>query len=554
MTPPAHPPDPPPPRDDDELSSAERTGADLLAHVRGELDPARRAEIDALLAGSPELRRERERLSRDDAAWRAALQGAGLAPRPGGLDRLLGLVAEEAAERRAERVLARSPVDAELGADLVALALGQLSGDERERVERAAAREPRLRAEVEAALRFAHETREALRIEPSARAWEALRTSFRADHVAAAEPPYDPGFDTQDVPIPTLSVRGRGRVLRWAAPLAAAAAVAAIALFPRDPEGAVVTVGQGILEQWHAGAREPGLPRPWVSGTFRFENDEVLEAALEPLTVRVACGAGAAPPVSGALPDGCAEFALDPGARLRRRDESHFELLAGRVTVQAERLGDALEISSGALFARVRGTRFAATAAGGRLVAVVAEGEVELGRDSGPEPRTVLLRAGDQGLVDAERLLVRDAASGTDAFLAPRAELELGATPRAGAPLELEAVLVAGDAGAVEIASFDDALPLFTLRLRDPAGRTREIKLQRSMLAAPAPVDPGDTGVWRLDGDRPYRLRLRVAAADLEPGAWEARLLYTSYRTRSRGAEWLGHVESAALAFEVPPR
>ena len=47
------------------------------------------------------------------------------------------------------------------------------------------------------------------------------------------------------------------------------------------------------------------------------------------------------------------------------------------------------------------------------------------------------------------------------------------------------------------------------------------------------------------------RLELLVPELDLEPGTWEARLRYMSYRAQSAGAMWLGVVESPPIRFEV---
>jgi len=241
-------------------------------------------------------------------------------------------------------------------------------------------------------------------------------------------------------------------------------------------------------------------------------------------------------------------------------DAAHFALLDGRVRVTARALSQRLEIRSGTLYAWVTGTRFDVSAVDERLFVIVEEGSVRLGR-RGAAPEAVDVHAGEQGMADAQRVVSAplDGRLNGDAFLTPHAVLRLPdrALEQRGT-LALEASLTVGDGGPVTIAAFDPSAPLFLVRLKGPEGREHEIKVQESMLTTPAPVGdaasaPGE-GLWRLAADRPYALRLAIPGLDLEPGRWEARLRYMSYRTREAATPWLGAVESAAVPFEVKAR
>jgi anti-sigma factor RsiW len=141
-------------------------GPDLLAHVRGELEAERVAAIDALLAASSELRTEHARLAADHAAWAQALAERAPPPRRATLDALLAAVSGEAAERRARAAVAGSPrddtaLDDDVCADAVALALDQLDGDDRQRIERLVGADPRLAHAADVAGRLAAATRTA---------------------------------------------------------------------------------------------------------------------------------------------------------------------------------------------------------------------------------------------------------------------------------------------------------------------------------------------------------------------------------------------------------
>ncbi len=543
------PPDRPQPADPPH--DAEGPGPDLLAHVRGELPPARAADLERRLAASPELRAERERLAADHAAW-CAVGSAGPTPRPETLPRLLAAVGSEAAQRRFAAAEARAAVPDELGGDVIALALGALDPSERERVQALVDADATLRDTLRMTRRLVESTQRAVAIRPRPEVWQALSS------LVAAEGPAPVHFDTRDIPAPGRARRRPGRVLRLLPPLVAAAA--AVVLFfvgAPDPTAARVMAGAGtMIPRLIADVQTAAVGLDPERGTFRFRDGDVLEALTEPLTVRVTCRSdAAAPALERPAADGTAEFVLEPGARLLRSDSAHFDLLAGRLLVTAHDLGGQLEVRAGRLYAEVAGTRFTVTFTEKRLVAVVHEGVVVLGR-RGADAESTRLEAGQQGLVDADRLLVSaaDAREPGAAFLTPVAQLAReGQAIARGAPLELTATLRAGAGGPVRIAAFDASVPLFLVRLKGPEGREHEVKIQDAMLTAPRP-DTGDEPTWRLSPNAPYALRLSIGGLDLEPGRWEARLRYMSYRTRSQGAEWLGVVESEPVSFEVTQR
>jgi hypothetical protein len=335
------------------------------------------------------------------------------------------------------------------------------------------------------------------------------------------------------------------------APLAAAAAVffAMVAASRTyrvellDGEGEHLPSGEVAAAPVRAttGLDRPGKP------TFQFgAGDEVMSGAGE-LAIRLALRARDAKATETSPAPGVLEMRLLPGARVRRVGVEEVELVAGAVEVAAGPLGDPFTIRGGrgAGHAVVKGTRFVATTADERMVVVVREGAVELGRAGG---KSETLVAGEQGLVDRERLLRRpaDARADGDAFLAPRVSLAAGA-----APLTFDASLAAGEGGPVSIVAFDDAYPNFVVRISAEGAPDREIKLQRSMLVGQAPA-PGSNGAWRLAPDAPYGLSFSLAGIGLAPGRYAASVRYMSYRRHGDGAEWLGVAESARMEFEVP--
>ena len=553
MTPPHHSPADPAPDD-------AHDGADLLAYVRGELEPARAAEIEAHLSASPTLRSAHEQLAADHETWSRALNAEAPQPLPETLETLLATISDEAAERRAAVAIALSPVAAERGADAVALAMDVLAPDESKRVADLVASDARLADEVAAARDLATATRAAFALNPLPETLPRLLAEIAAVGPAPVQ------FDSQDIPAPAHRPPGRLRLLGWLAPLAAAA-VLFMALQPTPPGSAHVREGIAVLGHRN-GDNGASHEAEWVDatdGAFDLDYGSVIGARGGPLTIRVACGAaGGSPSFDGPLEAGEAEFALEPGARLARIDAAHFELLEGRLRVAAHELGRRLEVRAGVLYATATGTRFDVASVDGRLFVIVEEGSVRLGR-RGAAPAERDVHAGEQGLVDAERLTSGplDGRSNGDAFLTPRALLSGGAAKlRSGAALEIEAELAIGDGGPVYIAGFDASAPLFLVRLKGPEGREHEVKVQESMLTSLPPTDPTPDiarhGAWHLTAERPYRLSLRIPGLDLEPGRWEARLRYMSYSStysaRSPVSPWLGATESAPISFEVMPR
>jgi hypothetical protein len=417
----------------------------------------------------------------------------------------------------------------ELAPDLVAHALGQLSPEEAARVETHLAECAPCRQELAATKSLFGAAREVAAPELSAGAEDRLMAAIRAERASGP---------VADVPVPTARRRGPSVILKALVPLAAAAGLfVAVHFAGRAPQAEVID-GEGLL-------RPMERPESALRGKFDFrEGDEI--AAANTFTVRLqqapgkaAGGASAAGPAPGVV-----EIKLLPMAHLRRSGGSEIELTGGAVEIAAGPLAEPFTIRAGrgAGYAVIRGTRFLATTADDRLVVVVREGLVELGRKDGPTER---LEAGEQGLVDSERLLKRpaDARGNGDSFLTPRIALEPGE-----APLSFHAVLTVGEGGPVSIRPFDDADPRFVLEFRHRDGLVREIKLQRTMLVGAA---AGSEPV-RLAPDAPYRLDFSLAGIGLEAGRATLAVRYMSYRHRGDGADWLGVVESDPLPIEVP--
>jgi hypothetical protein len=535
-------------------------GPDLLALVCGELEPQRAREIEARLLASPELRAERERLATEWETWTRAQAGSAPQPTRGVLDQVLAAVREEAAERRAAIAGALSPISDEHGADVVALAFGEHEGAERERAQSLLRSDTRLAAAHDEAKRFAGATREALTIEPHPGTLQELMARVARERDAHRDVQED--FDTQDLPQPGPAKRGRLHILRWLAPLAATAAIVALALNPpvrTDTRGAAHIVS-GIGELGSVSTHNGGEPVDADAGAFHFDDGDVLAAKGGPMSVRVVCTPdGGEPAATGPLAPGTAEFVLEPGTRLGRVDAAHFDLLEGRVRIEAHDLADLLELRSGDSFARVTGTRFEAAAVDGRLFVIVESGSVALGRLSGPEPRQVTVGAGEQGMVDPRRVVraALDGRANGDTFLTPIAQLSGPSQAiAAGGSLDFVATLSAGEGGAVGILGFDASEPRFFIRLKGRGEHSLLVKVQESMLSAdpPAPLlnEAGkQVRGWQLDNDNPYVLRIRLDGLDLEPGMWEARLRYVSYKASASGSLWLGAVESAPVMLEV---
>jgi ferric-dicitrate binding protein FerR (iron transport regulator) len=417
---------------------------------------------------------------------------------------------------------------AELGEDLVALALGQLAPAEATQAGTHLAGCAACRAELAAARRVFDRARAAPLPEPSAGAEERLLAAFRADRAA---------------PAPPTPARRPSRILLMFVPLAAAAAVLVAILATDGVRPARVVDGEGLL---HPAASAQSAPGEVIRGSFAFEAGDEIEAGRTPFTARLSLAPGAAP--AGALPAGSLELRLAPGARIARLPSGDVRLVAGTVDVAAGPLAAPFSVHAPPGRATIRGTRFTAATAEGRLVVVVAEGSVELSREAGP---TEELGAGEEGLVDAERLLRRaaDGRRGGDGFLTPRVTLAAGA---GGRPQVLAVSMRPGACGAVTILPFDDSEPRFLLRLTGDDGQVRDVKIQRGMLAGEPPGDGART--WRLTEASPYEIAIDASTLGLAPGRYEAGLRYIAYRARSDGAEWLGVAESDSVPFEVPPK
>ncbi len=523
-------------------SSPDDAGADLLAHLLGQLEPERAADLERRLGASAGLREERDRLAADLAAYRAG--GTTPPPSASGLANLLAEIEDEAAERRADHAVARSALPPDVGATVVAHALGQLRGESAKEAERIVAENPEATAEVALVGRLVAATRKAYSVRPSEETDRAVLAAFvnrTAAHGATG---------LHDVPAPESRPQRGGHLVQMIVPaLIAAAALVVLSLIPMDGTPSHVTTG-ALLHYPQIGS--PATVVDSDNGGFEFEVDHVIAAEREAVTVHVACTEKAEAAATGAPVAGTAAFTLEPGARLRRVDASVFALLAGRVHVEAVDLKDQLEIGAGNLFAAVRGTRFDVLRVDDRLVAIVLDGTVELGR-RGTDPKSLELGSGEQGLVDATRLL--RATSGSDpsslAFLTPRASLQTAvAATVLPAPVILAARLEAGLGGTVRIPAFDPSQPLFVVRLTGPDGRVKEVKLQDSMITSAKPVPAAD-GTWSLEEGTPYVLALAIPSDGLYPGEWTATLRYMSYRANASGGEWLGVVESEPWPVEV---
>jgi hypothetical protein len=417
---------------------------------------------------------------------------------------------------------------AELGPDLVALALGQIGPAEAAEAEAHLAACAACSAELAATRRVLTGSRAVRAPEPSADAEERLLAAVRAE---------------RGTPAPSLAGRRRSRLLALLIPVAAAAAVVVAIVTADGVEPARVIDGEGLLHQADAETAEPGKA---IRGDFAFASGDEIEAGRAPFTARLDLAPGTARP--DGPPPGRLELRLAPGARVARLPSGDVRLVAGAIEVSAGPLAAPFSVHAPPGRATIRGTRFTAATAEGRLVVVVAEGSVELGREDGPSET---FGPGEEGLVDAERLLRRaaDGRRGGDGFLTPR--VTLTAAPR-GRPPALRASMRPGACGAVTILPFDDSEPRFLLRLTGSDGQVRDVKIQRGMLAS----DPPGAGArtWRLTEAAPYEIEIDASTLGLAPGRYEAGLRYIAYRARSDGAEWLGVAESDTVPFEVPPK
>jgi ferric-dicitrate binding protein FerR (iron transport regulator) len=433
----------------------------------------------------------------------------------------------------------------QLGPDVVALALGALDADQAARIEAHLKTCAPCRAERDAATSLVAASRAAPAASPSPESLDRLLVAFRAERGVAAPPA--PAH--AEVPPPTAMPRRRSRVLTIALPLAAAACVVVAVLLRAPDDRAQVFAGKGHFVA-SGSPPDAGLVLGGGSGEFAFAAGDEISSGTGPLSVRIELDPGARAAAASATAPGRVEITLQPGARVVRRGTSDLDLVAGTIEVAAGSLAKPLTILAGRAYAAVKGTRFVVSTTEKRLVVTVTEGTVVLGRD-GAASET--LTAGEEGLVDSERLLERrtDGRRPGEGFLTPRATL---AAETSGAPEKpsLRVKLEAGDGGAVSILPFEDSEPRFLLRLKGDDGREREVKLQRAMLAASPPAVAGRT--WRLDASAAYELTVEPAALGVAPGRYEAIVRYMSYRARSDGAEWLGVVESAPVSFEVPVR
>lgn len=516
----------------------EDRGEDLLARALGQTGASASADLEVHLRDCATCRAEAARI---DADLRRAAAMPAIAPPADGLARLLASVADDAAERRAAAAVATARSCEGVREDAVALAVGALPAEERPRVEAHLAACAACAEEREVAGRLAAAQRSSPAVPVPAGGLARLLAAVRAGEPASAPS------------APALALPARRRAAtRWArvlVPLAAAAAVLAALLASGDGRIAARIDGAGsaILRDASGKALVPTYAVDRLKGAFVLLPHHELLAGTTP--VEVALGLGREPGPGGDPGPDEARLTLLPGTLLEALDGTSLELRSGRVRVRAGRLGGGLTIRAGPSWARVVGTRFEAALAEDRLVVSVEEGEVELGRDA-PGRASVRLGPGRRGLVGPGRLL-EAAADGRDpveALLAPVARLTgPTASLAAGAALDLEAEVACGPGGPVTLAPFDASEPRFLVRLKDPDGRVREVKVLPSMLRT---ASEGPLAV-RIDESGPYRLRIRIPLDDAAPGGWEARLRYHSYRPRASGAEWLGTVESGDVRFEV---
>ena len=429
----------------------------------------------------------------------------------------------------------------DIGEDLVALALGQLPADAAARVEAHLAACAPCLAEMTATRSLVGLARAVPMAAPSAGAEERLLAAVRADrHHDVAH----------DVPPPVAKPRRVSRALSMFLPLAAAASVLVAMVLTARERPVQVIDGEGFLYSCGDEAL-PGRALGRSLAEFRFRDGDEIASGSAALCVRLTLAAGTATSSATEPAAGSVELTLAPGARVVRRAPYDVELVAGSIDVAAGPLATPFVVHAPPGYAAVRGTRFSATTSEQRLVVSVREGSVEIGVKGAAN---TVLSAGQEGLVDADRLLTRprDGRRAGQGFLTPIARLRPIPAPNASGQERLRASLDVGEGGPVSILPFDDSEPRFLLRLKGDDGREREVKLQRAMLVAAPPVSGGRT--WRLTQDHGYELVIEPGALGVVPGRYEARLRYMSYRARSDGAEWLGVAESDPVSIEVPAK
>jgi len=439
--------------------------------------------------------------------------------------------------------------DAAWAEDLVAAALGELPADAASRLDVHVATCAACRAELAATKRLFEASRAAPEEAPAADGEARLLAAFRAERAGAPV----------ELPAPATRRRSLSRTLAMFVPLAAAAGVFVAIVLSSRGERAELLRGDGEFLPGGESGDASALVGAEGAPSFRFAVGDEIVGGPGGLAVRLALAPREGAASTNGVAPGRVELTLRSGARVRRAGASDVELVAGILDVAAGPLGRTFTVrgGGGAEFAVIKGTRFVATSAEDRLVVVVREGAVELGRVdrlSGAVGPSETLAAGEQGLVDPRRLLRRpadaraDGRDDGDAFLAPRAELVRGP-----APLEFAATLSVGDGGPVSIVALDDAYPNFVVRVRAKDAPDREIKLQRAMLTSPTP-SAGPAGAWRLAADAPYRIAFSLAGIGLPAGRYDASIRYMSYRRHGDGAEWLGVAESGRTEFEVPAK
>jgi len=452
-----------------------------------------------------------------------------------------------------------------VGTLLTALALGQLEGPEESEARELVAGSSERAAELRAIESLLEGARSAPQIAPSPRVLQLLRQAVRNEDQPESG---DLDVDGDHIPAP---VRRNGRPLRllsWLVPVAVAAAVLIAVSLDRAPEPGLHVVASQLLIR---PANGQPASEDWVTrsnGPVHFGVGDELQAHEGTVQVRVRCDGEPATNERprDEPPAGVVDLELGPGARLERLAAREFRLTAGGVEVHAGQFGGSkdkrLTVRHGDSAVLVEGTRFHVATVGGRLAVHVFEGSVRL--ITSKDAKGVTVTAGEAGLADGTRAHKQKATGGPGSghgnlggLLAPRLELTLPSAKITGSGrLQIDAVLATGPGGAVQIVPFADSDAILAVRLKGPGARPKTVKLLESMLRTPANPAArdlrGSAGHSRLlKPDRPYRLEFDLPGLDLEPGTWEVVLMYTSYRKHSRGAEWLGVVESAPAALEV---
>jgi len=273
------------------------------------------------------------------------------------------------------------------------------------------------------------------------------------------------------------------------------------------------------------------------AGPFPFGTSVLLEAPDSPVKITLPCSKGAT-----------ATIELLPGARIARRADHAFDLLAGTVDVSVRKLTYKFVLFNGTSFIEAspgaeRRVAFRATAAGEELDAHLIEGKVLMYATGATarELHFVDLEEGQFGWVSPGETPAKEFDEKRWGYLTPWLSVELPKEPvAASAPLRFVVTIEPGMTGSFrglgDPEDLSNSIEVMVSERRGDKKAARSIGALVPVWDGPAPSEVVSTK------DKPFRLTLEAKDHGLPAGKWMIGARYRSYREHADGSVWIGEV------------